>query len=167
MSRLSKSLGKNFPGFWKVYTGVKGGKESRGYYNWQDKDGKVRAKFMVCVPVRGTRYVVAATSYLDEFTAPVKKLEMKGKLLTNRVKNLSIAILVGTLILIALIVSIYGHILTSRIKSLTELAERISVGELDAELQIKATDEIGDLAEAISRMQESIRLSIERLRKRR
>ncbi|RLB41962.1 MAG: hypothetical protein DRH12_06855 [Deltaproteobacteria bacterium] len=167
MSKLKKPLGKNFPGFWKVYTGVKGGRESRGYYNWQDKDGQIRAKFMVCTPVRGTRYVVAATTYLDEFTVPVRKLEARASVLTSRVRNMSIVILVGTLILIGLIVSIYGHLLTRRIKSLTQLAERISVGELDAELKVKSTDEIGDLAEAIGRMQESIRLSIERLRRRR
>ena len=167
MSKLRGPLGKNFPGFWKVYTAVKGGREARGYYNWQDKDGRFRAKFMVCTPVRGTRYVVAATTYLDEFTVPVKQLENRAQILTTRVRNLSLAILVGTLILIGLIVSIYGHILTKKIKSLTDLAERISVGELDAELKIKSTDEIGDLAEAITRMQESIRLSIERLRRRR
>jgi len=167
MSKLKKPLGKNFEGFWRIYTAVKGGREARGYYKWQDKDGKFRAKFMVCTPVRGTRYVVAATTYLDEFTIPVKKLEAKAQVLTTRVRNFSFAILAGTLVLIGLIVSIYSHILTRRIKSLTDLAERISVGELDAELKIKSTDEIGDLAEAISRMQESIRLSIERLRRRR
>ena len=50
---------------------------------------------------------------------------------------------------------------------LTDTADRISVGELDAEIEIKSNDEIGELSEAIVRMQESIRLSIERLRKRR
>jgi len=167
MSKLRGSLGKSFPGFWKVFTGVKGGKEARGYYTWQDKDGRFRAKFMVCTPVRGTRYVVAATTYLDEFTIPVKQLEQRAQIVTTRVRNLSLVILAGTLILIGLVVSIYGHIVTGRIKSLTDLAERISVGELDAELNIKSMDEIGDLAEAIGRMQESIRLSIERLRRRR
>jgi len=59
MSKLKKPLGKNFPGFWKVYIGVKGGKKSQGYYTWQDKDGKFRDKFMVCTPIAGTRFVVA------------------------------------------------------------------------------------------------------------
>ncbi|MCK5206126.1 MAG: zinc-ribbon domain-containing protein, partial [Desulfobacterales bacterium] len=36
MSTLKKPLGRNFPGFWKIYTGVKGGKRSQGYYTWQD-----------------------------------------------------------------------------------------------------------------------------------
>jgi len=167
MSKLKKPLGKNFPGFWRVYIGVKGGKESKGYYTWQDKDGSVRDKFMVCTPVEGTRYIIAATTYLDEFTMPIKDMEARAKKRSVETRNTIFAILFGTIIVIGVIVSLYGHRLTGRIKSLTNTADRISVGELDAEIEIKSKDEIGDLAEAISRMQESIRLSIERLRRRR
>jgi HAMP domain-containing protein len=71
------------------------------------------------------------------------------------------------LLLIGLIVAIYGHRLTGKIRSLTEVADRISVGELGMEIETQSKDEIGDLAEAIARMQDSIRLSIERLRRRR
>ena len=167
MSELKRPLGENFKGFWRIYTGVKDGHETRGYYKWQDKDGKLRTKFMVCTPVKGTRYVVAATTYVEEFTIPVNRLKATAQALTTRVRNLSFAVLAGGLILMGLIVSIYGYVLTKRIKLLTDLAERISVGELEAEVKIKSSDEIGDLAEAVSRMQESIRLSIERLRRRR
>jgi methyl-accepting chemotaxis protein len=167
MSNLKKPLGGNFPGFWRVYIGVEGGKESKGYYTWQDKDGSVRDKFMVCTPVEGTRYIIAATTYLDEFTMPIKDMEARAKEQAVKTRNTIFAILAGTIILIGVIVSLYGHGLTGRIKSLTNTADRISVGELDAEIEIKSKDEIGDLAEAISRMQESIRLSIERLRRRR
>jgi HAMP domain-containing protein len=73
----------------------------------------------------------------------------------------------GTLLLVGCVVLLYGQRLTSRIRSLTDVAERISVGDMDAEISIKSKDEIGDLAEAINRMQASIRLSIERLRRRR
>jgi HAMP domain-containing protein len=167
MSKLKKPLGRNFPGFWKVYTGVQGGKESRGYYTWQDKDGSFREKFMVCTPVEGTRYIVASTTYLDEFTKPIKMMETRAQRLGNQTRNIIVAILGGTIILIGVIVSIYGHSMTGKIKTLTETADRISVGELDAEVAVKSKDEIGELADAISRMQESIRLSIERLRRRR
>ena len=68
--------------------------------------------------------------------------------------------------LIGIIMLLYVHRVTKKIKSLTEVAYRISVGELGAEMGIKSKDEIGDLADAISRMQDSIRLSIERLRRR-
>jgi predicted Zn finger-like uncharacterized protein len=167
MSKLKKPLGKSFPGFWKVFSGVKGGKESKGYYNWQDADGSFRDKFMVCTPVKGTRYIIASTTYLDEFTKPIKVMETRANKLSSNTRNLTLAILAATIILIGIIVALYGAGLTGRIKTLTDIADRISVGELDAEIEIKSKDEIGALGEAISRMQESIRLSIERLRRRR
>lgn len=163
MSTTKKTLGRNFSDFWKIYSGVKGGKKSQGYYTWQDKDEKFRDKFMVCIPIAGTRFVIAATTYMDEFTGPVKLMQSGTKALTDRARLITWAILGGTLLLIGLIVSIYGHVLASKLKSLTEIADRISVGELEMEIDTQSKDEIGDLAEAIARMQESIRLSIERL----
>ena len=167
MSKLEKPMGRNFPGFWKVFSGVKGGKKSQGYYTWQDKDGTFRDKFMVCTPIAGTRYVIAATTYMDEFTGPVKRMQGRAKELTDRAKQITWAVLAVTLLLIGLIVSIYGHRLTGKIKSLTDVADRISVGELGMEVKTASRDELGELAEAIARMQDSIRLSIERLRRRR
>ena len=167
MSKLKPKLGKNFPGFWRVYVGVQGGKESKGYYTWRDADGGVRDKFMVCTPVEGTRYIIASTTYLDEFTRPMKGLETHARKLALNTRNIVFAIMAATLLLTGLIVSVYGTKLAGRIKSLTDVADRISVGELDAEIDLKSRDEIGDLGEAIARMQDSIRLSIERLRKRR
>ena len=51
------------------------------------------------------------------------------------------------------------------IRRLTEAADRISVGELSVQIVRTSQDEIGDLADAITRMQDSIRLSIERIRR--
>jgi predicted Zn finger-like uncharacterized protein len=167
MSTLKGPLGNNFPGFWRIFSGVKGGKKSQGYYTWQDKDGTFREKFMVCTPIAGTRFVIAATTYLDEFTGPVRMMQTRAKALTDRAKMVTVAILGATLLFIGLIVSLYGHRLTGKIKSLTEAADRISVGELGMEIEADSKDEIGELAEAIARMQDSIRLSIERLRRRR
>ncbi len=167
MTKLKKPLGKSFPGFWKVYSGVKEGKESKGYYTWQDKDKEFRDKFMVCTPVEGTPYIIAATTYLYEFTRPMKSMAQEAAAQTKQAQNVLLAIIGGTLLLIGVLVSLYGHRVTQRIQELTDAAERISVGELDAEIDIKSNDEIGDLGEAISRMQDSIRLSIERLRRRR
>ncbi len=59
-----------------------------------------------------------------------------------------------------------GRAIGTPIKKLTEVAERISVGDMGAEVKIKSKDEIGNLAEAILRMQDSLRLAIERLRRR-
>jgi hypothetical protein len=71
MSTLKGPLGRNFAGFWRIFSAGRDGKESSGYYTWQEKDGSFRDKYMVCSPVKGTPYYVAATTYLDEFTEPV------------------------------------------------------------------------------------------------
>jgi HAMP domain-containing protein len=122
---------------------------------------------MVCTPIAGTRFVIAATTYMDEFTGPVRRMESTAKTLSDRAKMISWAILGATLLLVGIIVFAYSHRITGKIKSLTEVADRISVGELGMEVETKSKDEIGELAEAIARMQDSIRLSIERLRRRR
>jgi len=166
MSKLAKPLGKNFPGFWKIYSGVSKDKESKGYYTWQEKSGEFRDKFMVCTPVAGTPYVIAATTYLDEFTQPIKLIEARADEIAGNTRNIIIGILGGTIVLIGIIVLFSGHAMTRRLESLTEIANRISIGELDVSINIDSRDEIGALAQAIGRMQESIRLSIERLRRR-
>lgn len=167
MSKLRKPLGKNFPGFWKIYTGVETGRPSKGYYAWQDKDGRIRNKFMVCVPVPNTPFVVAATTYLDEFTQNVKRLQIKAAGIASDTRHAVMMILGGMVALIGFLVLLFGNVVTGRIKSLTASAEQISLGALDVELSVHSKDEIGDLSEAIGRMQESIRISMERLRRKR
>ena len=167
MSTLSEPMGKAFHGFWKVFSAGKDDKESSGYYAWQDADGRFRDKFMVCVPVKGTSYYVASTTYLDEFTRPVERLKAESKTIANRARNMNAGIMLGIIVISGLIILFYGRRVTGNIKYLSEVADRISVGELDAQIEVRSKDEVGELAEAISRMQDSLRLSIERLRRRR
>jgi predicted Zn finger-like uncharacterized protein len=167
MSTLRKPMGKAFHGFWNVFSAGKDNKESSGYYTWQDADGRFRDKFMVCVPVRGTPYYVASTTYLDEFTRPVERLKAESKTMANRARNMNAGVMLGTIAIVGLIIFFYGRRVTGNIKYLSEVADRISVGELDAQIGVRSKDEVGELAEAISRMQDSLRLSIERLRRRR
>jgi methyl-accepting chemotaxis protein len=76
-------------------------------------------------------------------------------------------VLLGITALVVIIIAwLLGRAIGNPIKKLTEVAERISVGDMDATIHIKSGDEIGNLAEAISRMQDSLRLAIERFRKR-
>jgi len=167
MATLKESLGENFPGFWKICTGVKDGKASKGYYKRRDGKGTLRDTFTMNVPVEGTPFVLAATAYPDEFTEPVKYMQEGAALFALKTRNIVIGILGGTLILIGFIVALYAYRLTARIRYLTDITNRISVGDLDAEITgIKSRDEIGELANAIGRMQESIRLAIKRLRER-
>jgi len=170
MTALKESFGESFPAFWKICTGGKDGKElkeSKGYYKWRDSKGTLRDTFLITVPVEGTPYVLSATAYPDEFTEPVKFMQEGAAMFALQTRNIVIGILGGTLILIGFIVAFYAYRLTAKIRYLTEITDRISVGDLDAEITgIKSRDEIGELANAIGRMQESIRLAIKRLRER-
>lgn len=74
------------------------------------------------------------------------------------------ALLIGLIIIVAYVVAA-GF--TNPINRLTEVADRISLGELDAQIDVDRKDEIGELAEAVSRMQASLQAAIERLRARR
>ncbi|MDJ0913550.1 MAG: HAMP domain-containing protein [Desulfobacterales bacterium] len=164
MRKLAKPLGNNFPGFWKIYSSVKKGKDSKGYYTWQDADGQFREKFMVCTNVPGTNFVIAATTYLEEFNQPIVNLNQRTDAIAATAKKIFFSIMIAGALLGAMIVFVYGYKITSRIQTLTDLAERISVGELGTRIDLSARDELGDLAKAIARMQASIRLAIERLR---
>ncbi len=166
---LKKSLGPFFDPFWDVITGSAERKESEGFYRWKDADGKIRQKYTAMTPVNleGKPFVLMATAYADEFTRKTEDLQASAMEMSRNTRNINLAILIGAIILIGLCITIYGHRLTRRIGHLTEAAERISVGDLEAEIEIKSRDEIGNLADAISRMQDSLRLSIERLRRRR
>jgi len=96
----------------------------------------------------------------------IKLIEARADEIAGNTRNIIIGILGGTIVLIGIIVLFSGHAMTRRLESLTEIANRISIGELDVSINIDSRDEIGALAQAIGRMQESIRLSIERLRRR-
>jgi HAMP domain-containing protein len=161
---MRKTLGDGYDRWFKIQdVAFRTGKESDGYYMWFDK----REKYMVMVPVVGTNFFIASTTYIDEFTLPMTNLQTRANLLTARATRTVMIVLAVTAVLIALIVIIYSYRLSGRLKSLADTADRISLGNIDAEMkEIKSKDEIEDLADAFSRMQASIRLAIKRLRDR-
>jgi methyl-accepting chemotaxis protein len=82
-------------------------------------------------------------------------------------RNFAYIILGSTVLGILIFAWLSGRMITKPIKDITNAADLISIGELDVPIHAKSKDEIGELAGAIIRMQESIRVSLERLRKKR
>ncbi len=76
------------------------------------------------------------------------------------------SLLAVTVVAILIIAYFASRAIVTPIRRLTDAANRISVGDLDVEIVNTSKDEIGDLAEAVMRMQDSIRLSISRLKRR-
>ena len=157
---MKKRLGPDYERWYKVQ-----GKEheASGYYKWIDG----QEKYTCGTPIQGTDFNIASTVYLGEFTLPMEQLEARTNQLTATATRTVMIVLAATAILIALIVVIYSYRLSGRLKSLSDAADRISLGNIEAEIkEIKSKDEIEDLADAFSRMQASIRLAIKRLRER-
>lgn len=155
-------LGKKNPDFWRVIQGPKPGERfSKGYYNWQGE-----REFMVVMPVPHTPFMVVSTIYTKEVEAPLKGLETK--LLMAEKRFLWQFLLGGAVILLVVIIVaiLFATHMARPILHLTDVAERISVGELSAPIEITSTDEIGDLADALRRMQVSLRKAIQRLQRR-
>ena len=83
----------------------------------------------------------------------------------QKARTTALLLFIVTVISIVIIAYFASKAIVKPIRKLTEAANRISVGELSVEIEKVSQDEIGDLADAITRMQDSIRLSIERLRR--
>jgi HAMP domain-containing protein len=166
-------LAEKLPAFWKILEKSLTGPAS-GYYDWKDADGKMRPKYMVLTPVKDTDLIVASTTYIEEFSKPSKAIEEKMKQIERRYADqyegkfqaFYIVILLVLVVLLA-VIYLYSRSVIGPIRQLSEVANKISMGELDAPIEVKATGEVGVLAESIERMQTSVKAAIERLQRRR
>ena len=166
-------LADRLPAFWKILEASLNGPAS-GYYDWKDADGAIRPKFMYLAPVKGTDLIVASTTYIEEFSKPAKAIEARMKEIENsylygyakKFQIFYVLILLALLVLL-LVIYFYARSVIRPILHLSEVADRISMGELDTPIDIKATGEVSVLAESIERMQTSVKAAIERLQRRR
>ena len=85
----------------------------------------------------------------------------------KRVQWVALILLGVTILVVSLIALISARAIVTPIMKLTEVAERMSLGDLNMQINVPSKDEIGLLAQAIKRMQTSLRLAMERLRRKR
>ncbi len=86
---------------------------------------------------------------------------------TQKLLATSTGIIAGALaLLVAMLAALVARGIAHNIMYLTEVAEQISLGDLDVEIKKLGEDEFGRLAEALERMRQSLKAAIERLRKR-
>ena len=166
-------LSEKLPAFWKIIEASLRGPAS-GYYDWKDPDGRIRPKYMYLAPVKGTDLIVAATTYIDEFSKPARGIEERMKLIEGRYLDsydmktqMFYLVIAIDLIILLLVIYFYSRSVVRPIRYLSEVADKISMGDLDTPIVVKAKGEVGLLAESIERMQTSVKAAIERLQKRR
>ena len=151
------------PDFWHIFEKTFDGRPNSGYYDWQDVDGSIRRKFMAIVPVSGTPYMAAATTYIHEFSIPMeetkKKISEATRSINARVNQMLDGIyatfihFIIIMVIAILVISFWlSRTITRPIVALTEGAKAIGRGELDYRVEVTTDDEFGTLARAFNRM---------------
>jgi len=118
---------------------------------------------MAIVPVSGTPYMVAATTYIHEFSIPMeetkKKISEATRSINARVNQMLDGIyatfihFIIIMVIAILVISFWlSRTITRPIVALTEGAKAIGRGELDYRVEVTTDDEFGTLARAFNRM---------------
>jgi len=143
------------PEFWNIFEASLDGTKVGSYYVWEEPDGSMRDKYMECVPVESTNLRIAATTYIDEFYAPIHETEQMAEQIYAKTRIQAIAALVAVTGLAILggwwISSSISKPVTALVEASqaveAERFEDINLGEVE-----KRSDEMGSLARVFSSM---------------
>ena len=143
---------------------LKPGEIGEHYYPWKNPDeatSRIKvARFMYFAP---WDWVIGVGTAQDEFLDSAAKIEASSK----QSSIILFSVLVVSLAAAVLIWIVVARRITQPIIMLTEAAEKMSLGDLSINIEIDSKDEIGALANAIGRMQTSLKLAMDRLLKKR
>jgi HAMP domain-containing protein/DNA-directed RNA polymerase subunit RPC12/RpoP len=105
----------------------------------------------------------SAAASVEEPNGPVIRIQDGIAAVTQEARITAVLILGGAFLAVVLVVLVCGLRLAGRVRALSDAAARISTGDLAAEVETGSRDEIGILAEAVTRLRENLRLSRERM----
>ncbi len=80
--------------------------------------------------------------------------------------NITLIVLAITLALVSAIASYFANTISRRMLNLANLADKVSMGDLEQAITASSKDEIGDLAQALERMRISLRAAVTRISRR-
>ncbi|HVN97752.1 MAG TPA: HAMP domain-containing protein [Syntrophorhabdaceae bacterium] len=173
-SDATKLYDKLGPSFVKIVNAAIAGAGAGGYYEWTDTSGKTRGKYLWITPVKGTNFSIAATAWTEEFSKPSRAIEARISDLTrtysaqhNKKFALLIYVLIAIFLILFAVIYVYCFWVIRPIRRLSEAADTISMGDLNASIDVKARGEVLILAQSIERMRASIKIAIDRLKKKR
>lgn len=115
----------------------------------------------------GARATEVSTTLLNESRGGLQKEFDSRANAAQRDLYATGGVALGGLLLASLLAIAVSRTITRPISHLAEVADRMSLGELDVDIDVTGANEVGQLAESLRRMQASLRSAIERLRQRR
>jgi two-component system, cell cycle sensor histidine kinase and response regulator CckA len=163
-------LAEALPSWWAVFHPTLRGAPGAGYYEWEEADGTIGEKYMAISPVavsfHGKTLMVAATTYLKEFSEPILAMQTKAAEITYRYRQfvsrqglIFDALAMGILLLTFGGVYLMGRRAAMRyilpIRTLGEAVGKLGDGNWEFRGQdemLQREDEIGVLSQTFSRM---------------
>lgn len=179
-----RQLAAKLPSWWKIVAASNEGVEVAGYYEWLDPDGSIRKKFMAFSPIevqlQGSTLMVAATTYIDEFSAPILNMQERAEGIVAHYqiyvsRQWAIFSIIAIMVLLLTFAGTYffGRKAALRyihpIIKLAESARELGEGKWDISTHsevIDRRDEIGTLAKALSSMSLQLKDLFKRLEQR-
>ncbi len=173
-NRKMDFLSTEIPSWWVIFQSSLSGKEISGHYDWIESDGSVRKKYMAVTPVdapfREKNLMVAATTYLDEFSAPVAVMGQKEAAISANFNDFLVdqLLIAGVLMALFFLVTFLSVYLIGRrsalhymlpIVTLATAAENFGDGHWDADIEpslVTRKDEIGVLARSFESMRRQL-----------
>jgi two-component system, cell cycle sensor histidine kinase and response regulator CckA len=177
-------LAKDLPSWWAIVGATHSGEEVSGYYDWRDPDGTLRTKYMTITPAKvrlnGTIMMVAATTYISEFSAPVAAMKVKADKVVGNYQQYTSKMLIGfdiTAGFVVLLTFSGTYYLGSRaalkyilpIMQLSESAKNFGEGKWNVSIPeevILRQDEIGTMAKSFNFMSHQLKELFRHLDKR-
>ncbi|MFZ0240061.1 MAG: PAS domain S-box protein [Desulfobacterales bacterium] len=175
IDRQMEFLSEKLPSWWAIFEPTRSGAEGSGYYDWIEPDGRTRKKYMAMTPVAtklgGQTLMIAATTYIDEFSAQMQAMTATSEEISARYRsfatqqNLVIGgVMAAILGLTALVVYFLGRRSARRfivpIVDLAGTARLLGQGnwECGADAALLARDdETGELARAFDQMRRQLK----------
>ena len=173
-NRKMDFLSTEIPSWWVIFQSSLSGKEISGHYDWIESDGSVRKKYMAVTPVdapfREKNLMVAATTYLDEFSAPVAVMGQKEAAISANFNDFLVdqLLIAGVLMALFFLVTFLSVYLIGRrsalhymlpIVTMATAAENFRDGHWDADIEpslVTRKDEIGVLARSFESMRRQL-----------
>ncbi len=155
------------PEFWKIFDTSLDGTVVGSYYIWKDPDGSLREKYMECVPVGNTPYRIAATTYIDEFYAPIRDTQQQALSIFQQARVQTFAAIVSVIVLALLIALWLSSYISRPVASVVAASKAVEAGQfssVDLSAVEKRKDELGSLARVFSRMVEQVQSREESLK---
>jgi len=167
-------LQSTLPSFWGIFEPTLDGSHHSGYYNWEEPDGSIRQKFMYMVPVKDLHYMIAATTYIDEFSKPALEIEKKiavsnaktGQHINKRIEstlNSFVVLFIILMLIVTLTSYLLSRMITSPILTLSDGVKALGRGELGYKVHVVTNDEFEELAAHFNKMTSDLKDYMEKL----